>query len=264
MIKKFFSLVILTGIISLQLGVVAFSDVIEDDVAAQAFNGKSLFKPACSIEIIEDGLAKDLQGKSLSVPANKPGIIEDDIANKAFQGLVLSKPIPKSVLIEDEVAKNLGAENLARPQLKCKLIDENAEIVKVSVYVVNSITAEDLQIGQNINFKIKEDVSRNGKIFIKKDTSVTAFIENIAKVEKYGDPEEIEAGRFITTDVDGNIVSLSGIVRKQGANRAKWAKPIFWAGYCTLPFGAPLMLTYFVKGGKAKITPKQNYKLYYE
>lgn len=265
MIKKVLSSIVLISIIWLQLSVAAFSDVIEDDVVRQSFEGQTLHIPACRIEIIEDNTAADLVNKNLSVPARNVGIIEDDVADKAFQNVTLNKPVPNTAIIEDEaVFKISGDKNSLTHKNNYKLIDETAETVYIVVFSSDSLKSEDLKIGQKVTFRVKEDVCKGGKVFVKKDTTVEAFIENISKREKYGDPEEIEVGRFATVDTDGNIINLIGGVRKQGVNRAKWVKPVFYTGYCALPFGAPLMLVGFIKGGKAKIEPNQNYKLYYE
>ena len=183
-----------------------------------------------------------------------------------FKDKKLEIPVYKKVLLEDEVVKNDSKiQSCTKSAVHYKLIDENAEIVKVFVCSTNVITTKNsLKIGQNLDFKVVKDVYKNGVIFIKKDTPVNAFIELISKADRYGDPDEIEVGRFSTKDATGNSVELVGTVRKQGANRGKWAKPLYYAGLSVPLFGTPLLLCYFVKGGKTCIKTEQNFELYYE
>lgn len=241
MIKKFMSGAILFNMIFFQCNF-ACSQMIEDDVAIQSFQGKNVSKPVFEKEIIEDETAVDLKGKNLTRPAYK------------------------KVLVEDEVIKNnTDIQSFTKSAVHYKIIDENAELVSVPVCAANLITTKNgLKIGQKVIFKVSKDVYKNGEIFIKEGTLVNAFIELISESGRYGDPDEIELGRFSTKDVKGNPLELSGIVRKQGADRGKWAKPLYYAGLSVPLFGAPLLLCYFVKGGKTNIKPEQNFELYYE
>jgi len=241
MIKKFLSGSILFNMMFFQCNF-AFSQIIEDDFAKQAFKGQNLAKPVCKKEIIEDEAVLELKDKTLI------------------------RPSYQKVLIEDKIIENTAELKASiNPAVHYKLIDENAEVVRIPVCAINLITTKDsLKIGQNIYFKVSNDVYKNGEIFIKNGTTVNAFIELISKATYFGDPDEIELGRFSTKDVKGNTVELVGTVTKQGADRGKWAKPLYYAGLSVPLFGAPLLLCYFVKGGKTSIKPEQNFELYYE
>lgn len=241
MVKRSCSFLVLFCLIFFQ-SILAIAEVIEDDVVSQSFKGQSLSKPVYKREIIEDEVVKDLQNKNLTRPEYKKTVFDDEI-----------------------IKNDVSVKACTKPAVHYKLIDENAEIVRISMSPATLITTKNgLKIGQQVSFIILKDVYKNGELFIKKDTSVNAFIELISKAERYGDPDEIELGRFSTKDIKGNIVELDGTIRKQGANRAKWVKPLYYIGASAPIPCAPLMVFYFVKGGKTKIAPEQSFELYYQ
>lgn len=216
-----------------------------------------------SSEIIEDEAAKELsKNQTLSKNEFKPETIEDEIADKTYKGKhFLQVTTKKEIIIEKIDIPDTGIQKV---KTVTKPITEDDVI---NVYVCSATTigsSSGKKVGDKVYFKVSQDVYKNGKLFIKKDTDSEAVLENISKQAMGGDPEEIEIGSFSTRDAGGNLINLTGSVRKQGANRATWVKPIVYTGYASIPFGAPLMVVVLVKGGKARITPKENYKLYYE
>lgn len=241
MFRKILTIAFLANLILFQCHIV-LAEIIEDDVALQSFKGQVLSKPVYKKEMIEDECAQDFKDKNLI------------------------KPVFKQVLLEDKFIENRpDVKTCTKHIVHYKFIDENAEIVKIPVSAVNLITTKDgLKLGQTVEFKVTKDVYKNGQLFIKNGTSVSAIVELISKAERYGDPDEIELGRFSTKDVKSNTVELVGNVRKQGADRGKWAKPLYYMG-ASVPYPCGiLMVFYFVKGGKTNIKPEQTFELYYE
>jgi len=242
MIKKAFSAVLLLNILALQSGF-AFAQIIEDDVAIQSFKGQKFVKPVCVKQIQRDEAF--LESNSGKQP----------------------KPVFKLILQEDTFIKEQPPAIIsAKHVVHYKIIDENAEIVKISVCSARDINLkkEPLKVNQLLDFKVADDVCRGGEIFIKKDTTVNAVVELVSKSDKFGDPQELELGQLWTKDIKGNMIELEGTIRKEGANRGKWAKPLYYAGGYVPIFGAPFLLCYFVKGGKVKLSPKQKFDFYYE
>ncbi|MDD3419447.1 MAG: hypothetical protein PHE78_02480 [Candidatus Gastranaerophilales bacterium] len=99
---------------------------------------------------------------------------------------------------------------------------------------------------------------------MEKGTEFSGIVENITPPERFGDPSEIEIGNIKSKDTKGNIIELDGQVRKEGTNRAKWVKPLYYIGINGGVFGAPLMAFYFVKGGKAELKTQDEFFFYYE
>ena len=241
MIKKYLSGFILANILLLHSTIV-FAEIIVDDVAKKAFEGKVFVKPEYKKEIITDYAENDLKNQNLTKPAFKKVILEDDL-----------------------IKNNPNLTNAVKPVANYKLIDENAQVIKIPIHSLSYITSKnDVKLGQTVTFETTEDIYKNNKLFIRQKTPVTAYVELITKAGRYGDPDEIELGRFCTKDINNNAVEIDGTIRKQGADRGKWAKPLYYIGI-SAPFPcAPLMLFYFVKGGKSKIKETEVFKLYYE
>lgn len=212
----------------------AFAEVIEDDIAMSSFQGKNFQKPLLPMVYIEDDTAESLQGKTFKKTVYKHELLADTIPDEYLNGRVLSKQKPV-----------------------CKMIDENAEIIKVSIHPVKAITTkEGLKITDTVYFAVSKDVYNKEELFIKKDSPVSGFIELISPAERFGEPDEIELSRFLTADTKGNKIVLVGNVRKQGADRGLWVRPLYNTGY-----GMPFAL---VKGGRAKIKTTDEFELYYE
>ena len=220
----------------------AFAQIIEDEIAKEAFKGQTFTKPVYQNKIIED---------------------ESEISLKNSE---LKKNVFKKTMIEDDLIKNNPhMKNCKKLVFKQRLIDENAQIIKISIHSTVFISPKnEIKIGQNLTFAVAKDIYKNKKLFIKKDTPVKTYVELISKAGYYGDPDELELGRFSTKDINGNIIELDGTIRKQGADRSKWAKPLYYIGASApYPCGG-LMMFYFVKGGKVKIKTNEFFDLYYE
>lgn len=243
---------------------VALCEIIEDEVAKKSFAGQNLTKPVYQKPIIEDEVAqKSFDGKNFAKPLYGYITIEDSTMPV---NAPTKQPIKPSS-IEDELLKNdpkLKTCSLIRPVVAYKIIDEKHSIVKLKISPKTFISSENkLKIGDRVEMKIAQDVYRDGKLFLPKDALVSATVELISEPDWFGDPEEIELGRLLAKDTDGNPIEIEGVIRKQGANRGKWVKPLFAIGY-GLPLGAPLMGFYYVKGGKTKLKPTEEFEFYYE
>jgi len=239
--KKILSGAILLNFFACNFGT---AQIIEDEVAQQAFAGKNLTRPVYQKPLIEDG-----------------------VVQQAFEGKTFYRPGFKAIMHEDKyINDKFVGKKYEKPAVHYKIIDENSQIVKISVHSakVIDLKKEPVKLNQRLDFRVVEDVYRGGEIFIKKDTPVNAVVELVSKSDRFGDPQELELGRFSIKDVKGAVIELDGCIRKEGANRGKWAKPLYYAGLSASVFGTPLLLCYFVKGGKVKISPAQKFDFYYE
>lgn len=265
MLKKILSSIISVFILLLQSNFAVFAQEIKDDVTERSFKGQNLSKPAFKHAIIQDDIIQNLD-KNAGKPAFNQEAIKDDTLPTYLKKEQLKKPTVENIVIIDKSpTKSVDNQDFVKPDGKYKLIDENAETVYVYVSPINLlVTKKGLYEGEKVNFKVVSDVKKNGELFIKKDTPVEAFVETVTKSSFAGDPAELVIGRLITKDINKNAVNLAGEINKKGANRALWVKPLMYIGYCVPIFGTPLLLLFFVKGGKAKIKPKNQFKLYYE
>lgn len=221
----------------------------------------------CAEGIIEDTAIQVFEGKNLSKYEYKNEIIEDEINEKAFNGTPLEKTEPCDIIIDDGEVQDAfyAKQDPEKIEPQQKLIQDYAESQDVVVSSVNYLVAKKgLYEGQKVKFAVVYDVYKDGELFIKNETPVTAYIETITKSSFLGDPSQIIVGRFVTKDINGKEVELSGEVLKNGANRAYWVRPLVITGYLLPVVGSPLLLFFFVKGGRAKIKPKYKFTLYYE
>jgi hypothetical protein len=264
--KKFIGYLILFSVLSSHAAF-CFAEVIEDRVVLEGFAGKTFSKPTYSPTLIQDENLTDLKSVNLKKETYKPQFFEDE-AVPVLKAKNYSKPTYQLVLIQDNVTplNDPKFKGLSRPKvaLHYRMIDGNADVAKIAFHSVGHITTkEDLNVGDKVSFQVKGDVLRDGDVFIKDGTLITGSIELISKAAYYGDPDEIEIANLTTKDAKGNLIELEGVIRKQGADRGKWVRPLYNAGVSVPVYGAPLMAFYFVKGGKVKLTPKQEFVFYY-
>lgn len=216
---------------------------IEDNIAIQTFKGQNLTKPVFTSMTIEDDAVKN------------------ELSNKIPPKVALTNEIIEDIAIKDDAK----LKKAIKPTFKYKLIDENAEIIRVPVASLYQLKAgNEINEGQIVTFKVLKTVYKDKKIFIKKGTPVDACIETLTPPSFGGDPAEISIGRFTSTDINGNKIDLTGEIQKQGANRAIWVRPLTDIASNVPVYGTPLLLLYLVKGGNAKISTNQEFVLRYE
>lgn len=243
MFKKIFISALLFNIFMFQ-PIYALAEIIEDTTAPKNTKDLVFLKAEYESEVIEDECIKELKNKGYKKEKYQFVLIED------------------SIVQNDEDLHSL--KGLAKYNGAYKLIDEKAQITRIYVSSSELITATTIKEGQTLKFIVTKDVYRDGKIFIKKGTPVNAILELVSKQTYFGDPAEIEVGRLVTNDINGKIINIEGTIRQEGANRAMWVKPLYYAGINVPYFGLLFYSLYFVKGGKAKIKPSKEFEFYYE
>lgn len=275
MFKKYFCLFITINVIAIQLNLVAYADqVIEDEIIQAGFKSKNISKPVYKPSIIEDeSVEKSFKNKTLSKPLIVMSIIEDETVKEQFKNKDLSKPVFKDEVIEDEFALGtLDTANIARPVYKQKFITETDTSIAIIIGCKSKIATNQadigdirvgsrkLDVGDKVNFKVLNNVIKNGELFIAKDTKVDAIVGNITPSSKAGAPAELTVERFITTDINGNKVELTGNIIKKGANLTPLVYLLAYGGY---PFSFGLsILALYIPGGQAVIGTQQKFTLY--
>lgn len=256
--KKLFVFLICIQLINLP----AFAgELIEDALVNNTLKGKPLKAVASSTELINDTFAekslKNLPCKSEQSSKN----VEDELVNKTL--LSAKYPIKKQedTYINDTLADKTLKNVSAKPK-KAKL-NFDFELVKqipVKIAITNSITSKkDLTEGQELNFKVLDDVKLNNNLTLKKDSLVTGKLETISLNQAFGVPADILVDDFKLVSNQSEI-SLDGSIHKIGANRSLWVYPAGYIG-CFF-FGAGLLL-FPIRGGHAKIRTKDVYQVYY-
>lgn len=119
-------------------------------------------------------------------------------------------------------------------------------------------TKHELNEGDILEFRSKKDVSYNGEEIIKKGEIIKGRIENIITSGMNGFPAEIVIDNFEIPNIDSK--KLISTYTKTGFNRCYFVFPIKWA-LTPIPFAGSV--TNFIKGGHAKIKPKDTITLHY-
>jgi len=276
MYKKCFCIFLIIFALLLQNNLQSIGEVIiRDEISANNF--KNLEKPQYKPLNIQDEGAEILKYKNFSIPSANNKLIEDEGIKEDFKGQNLLKPAYKYVKITDDEIKisSVNTEILSKPKHALSLIDENKEnnleivvsplsIIETNQFNLGELKAVNsgLDVGDKLDFVVLEDVIKNNKPFIKKNTVVNAIVGNITPSSKAGTPAELTVERFVTKDVNGNTVNLSGEITKKGITLTPLIYLLAYGG-APFSFGGSLVLLY-CPGGQAKLLPTQKFKLYYE
>ena len=224
--KKLISFLICINILNINCAF-AFSNALVDEFANQTID-KNLKIKFEKQEPIEDIFAKQTLNPNLKItyPCFKP--IYDNFAHENLnRNVKLEKIIPKPIT------------------------DALTQKAKISPSKV--LTTRKLHEGQIVEFKLKQDLKINEKIY-PANSIIKARIENISKNEAFGVPSELIIDNFILAD----NVKLDGQISKCGANRAIWIYPTSTILY---PFFGIDLLLLPIRGGHAKLKPSKIYEI---
>ncbi len=232
------------------------------------------------IPIIEDEIA---QVQTVGTKGKKKKYKQDVINDDALDGLKIAK-LPqkrkyKRVLISDEeVILTEENKKFKRPVYTGQIKTENGLVVMLKplkkvktkssyLKVKNENKTEKYKIsspsiGDQIAFKVIEDVQKDGKIIIPKNTIVYAKVGTISPRAMGGAPAEMTLENFEMMDKNGKLVPLSGEISSSGYSLSFW---IGLAELATTPFlfGLAVPLLRLLPGGQAVVSPRKNYVVYY-
>ncbi len=249
---------IIIAVISIQLlGLPVFSSgIIEDSFAEKSLQGKSVefYKPPK--EEIKDELV-DKYLKNLEIVKIETVKIEDDFLIKQLSDHVILNGITAT---DDFDAQPFKA-NIKYQDKQLSYDFESIKQIPVKISILKGITTRtNLREGEELSFQCLSDVHLGDNLDIKKGSIVKARLETVSKNSANGVPADIIIGNFKTTAQNDKEILLDGNIRKIGANRALWVYPsaqvlstFFLVGY----------LLFAIRGGHAKIKPKDVYEIYY-
>lgn len=130
----------------------------------------------------------------------------------------------------------------------------NNVVVKISPVKYFS-TKMNVNEGTNIYFRVVEDVKKNNQVIIPKNAIITGRVELISQNNAKGIPADLIVGNF-----KYKATPLSGNIEKTGSKRYYWVMPAaFVLNTLFFATGYPL---WAVRGGHAKLKPKQVYEIY--
>lgn len=202
-----------------------------------------VFAPFCMAEITDDFVESSLN-KNLKIKNHQYIPIDDNFVK-------LNKNInpPKKFVEIKEITPSMPKKKFSP---RVVIFDNNCKEIKVKIKDFYS-TKNKLSEGDYIDFITINDIKIKDKLY-PKNTIVKARIETISENGAFGIPSDVIIGNFSIDDT-----FLSGEIKKRGANRSLWLYPTVYVTSCF--FGIGLLLIP-IRGGHAKIQPKETFTLY--
>jgi len=131
--------------------------------------------------------------------------------------------------------------------------------IPISLSILEPISTKDNLIeGQNIELKVNKDVYYKDELLLKSGQIVNAKLETVITSGMNGFPAEIIINNFEIPNIRESQL-LSEYIKK-GQNRSFLVYPLKWS-LTLIPFVGSL--TNLIKGGHAKVTPKDKITIYY-
>lgn len=103
-----------------------------------------------------------------------------------------------------------------------------------------------LTVGSTVSFVTSRDVIENDNIVVKRNTPVKGKVLEIVPNRIMGIPAKLTMGKFETTDVFGQIIPLTGTIKKEGNPHNTLIS------YMDI-------LAVFVRGGEVQVVPEEDY-----
>ncbi len=187
----------------------------------------------------------ELTGKQFSntkeIKTYNPVILDDNIHSSKEVKQYNYVPINDTITSSDkELKKEYKQENFEDLYEKRIIISPNKRM-----------SFDRFKEGDEIELVIAKNSERWN---LKKGDKIKARIETISPSSFFGIPEEVIIDNFTINDKKAN-----GAITLRGANRSYWVAPLSTA--LNVFFCAGVLL-YFVKGGKAKLNPHQQFEVF--
>ena len=240
MLKQFLIIFISFNILVLPAYCSINDDFVEKTLSNQSF--KTVQSPIIKDTFVEQTIDKKLYPKVI-----KETMITDSFAESNKNKNQYSKP---NVKFEEQV---IPTSNKIQTKIVKDVVKEDLVPIKIRIKNLLS-TRQKIDEGDFLEFETLADTKINNKTYPSGST-VKARIETISYNKIWGVPSDLVVGNFSIENIP-----LNGEISKTGANRSLWLYPTIYI--TTVFFGVGLLLVP-IRGGHAKIKPKQIYTVYY-
>ena len=235
-------------------------------------------KKEFTMPVIEDELVNDLNVKNTGkivykqrLLADETDIIQYSAKNKKHKyknEIVQDEPILMSSenkkYKRSDYKKQVKTENGAIVVLKPvnKIKTRNKYLVLNNDNKIDKIKMSYPYIGDKVAFKVVNDVIKDGRVIIPKETIVYAKIGAVSPRAMGGAPAEMRIEGFEMYKPDGTRIRLDGEIDSSGYSLSFW---IGLAELATTPFliGFAVPVLRLLPGGQAVVSPRKNYVVYY-
>ncbi len=110
--------------------------------------------------------------------------------------------------------------------------------IKIAPLEPISTAFDETETGDRVPFRVVDDVYKNGKIFIKKDTTMYGTVDYVKENGWVGDNAEVEFKTFRVRNANGKLTTFNSELLLTGFNTLKWYNPAWkrFFNYCSLIF----------------------------
>lgn len=229
--------------------------LIEDETAAAIDKKKYKKARYTPSPIIDEAAQNELKNKKLAKKQYKKEFIDDEEIVYTKNNIDFKKPVYKGIERTD-----VGVKVVLKPVSKVRTKNAKLKIKNAQKYENYKIALPEL--GETVEFLVIEDVKKDGKIVIPKNSKVIAQIAEVSPRAMGGAPAEMTIEKFKLIDKNGKTIPLSGNLSSSGYTLSPW---IGLAELATTPFlfGLAVPLLRVLPGGQAVVTPRKNYIVYY-
>ena len=243
MLKKYLAILICFNILVLP----AYC-IIHDDFTEKTLSNKqkvtTIQQPIIKDTFVEKTISTKAKYKSV-----KNNIITDSFAENNKNKNQYTKPI-----VDFSEQKVVISQKTVQPKKVAIINNENSIPIKIHSKKHIS-TKQKIDEGDLLEFETESEIKIQNKIY-PAGTIINARVETISYNKIWGVPSDLIVGNFSL-----NEKRLNGEISKTGANRSLWLYPTVYVTTCF--FGVGLLLIP-IRGGHAKIKPKQTYTVYYQ
>ncbi len=110
--------------------------------------------------------------------------------------------------------------------------------VKIAPLEPISTAFDETEVGDRVPFLVVDDVYKDGKLFIKKDTTMYGTVDYVKENGWIGDNAEVEFKTFRVRNANGKLTTFNSELLLTGFNTLKWYNPAWkrFFNYCSLIF----------------------------
>jgi len=184
-------------------------DIVTGTITTYEPNG---FAGQNAILIIENFMAEKTNEKLSGLiycSGNEHNQIMEFLSDSSINPLVRGGEV--KILPEEIFSFSTKDETLPQPKISLSIIPDQ----KIAT------THDKIEVGDAIRFKVLNDVYKNNKLLVKKDTPIVGIVDHLSANGWEHDNAEITFKKFKTRDINSNIISINSDLKINGFEELK-------------------------------------------
>lgn len=125
---------------------------------------------------------------------------------------------------------------------------DNKVAIKIMPLEKISTANDEIEVGDKVPFKVIDDVYRNKRLFIKKDTTMYGTVDFVKENGWFGNNAQVGFKTFRVRNTAGKLTTFNSELSLDGFDTLKWFNPKWkrFFNYCSIVF----------RGNEVDINPK--------